>query len=198
MKTVEKYAFDGIVLEIPVVEQVVPLIQSIKRALGTKLLILVLPPVGLDEPNSRIFNVLKPLIDSVDRFSLNMYDYSTGPNAPTGWIQRCQDGIQDSLPALLPKVLMGIPFYGYDTKGMCTGMLADAHLMHCRTHCGSPVFRVASSRRAEASLARRSRRKLFYIPRFNPTDNNESIIEYIAHDMSIFHSISCIETNLFD
>lgn len=118
---VNQYGFDGIVLEIPVVEQVVSLIQAIKRALSAKLLILVIQPTHLDEEHSRIYEIIAPLMDFVDRFSLNMYDYSTGPNAPTEWIQRLKTSIRASLPTMLTKVLMGIPFYGYDDREPIVG-----------------------------------------------------------------------------
>ncbi|RHY28905.1 hypothetical protein DYB32_005612 [Aphanomyces invadans] len=52
----------------------------------------------------------------VHRFSMNAYDYSSmGPNAPLPWLKA-------TLEALKPlksneKFLIGLAFYGYDTRG---------------------------------------------------------------------------------
>lgn len=120
--TIRHYNLDGIVLEIPVVEQVVDLIQAIGRLLqqDDKKMLLVLSPMGLQEQDAKIYHVLRQILPAIDRFSLNMYDYSagrSGPNAPMPWIRACLDGIDAVLPELLGKILIGVPFYGYDTGG---------------------------------------------------------------------------------
>ncbi|KAJ0388937.1 hypothetical protein ATCC90586_010623 [Pythium insidiosum] len=57
------------------------------------------------------------LLPVVHRFSLNAYDFQVpGPNAPLPWISATIDQLTASERA---KVLVGIPFYGYDNRGAC-------------------------------------------------------------------------------
>lgn len=46
---------------------------------------------------------------------MNAYDFQTpGPNAPLPWVQSALDHMDDEQRA---KILMGLPFYGYDNRG---------------------------------------------------------------------------------
>ncbi|KAF1331166.1 hypothetical protein FI667_g4563, partial [Globisporangium splendens] len=105
----EKHAFDGFVFEIPVVEGTMDLLLRMGDAFqdAKKLLLLVL---------NRSTKGLLPL---VHRFSMNAYDYQTpGPNAPFLWLQTTLDALTD---AEKEKILLGVPFYGYDNTDAVTG-----------------------------------------------------------------------------
>lgn len=59
-----------------------------------------------------MFEALLPL---VHRFSMNAYDYQTpGPNAPFPWLRTTLNALTD---AEKEKILLGLPFYGYDNSG---------------------------------------------------------------------------------
>lgn len=121
LKLVYEHEFDGIVFEIPVREGTVDMLQQIGRAFRSadKLLILVLSRSTQDGTlpvTHELFNDLAPL---VHRFSLNAYDYNTpGPNAPISWLERT---LRKMSPMERQKILMGIPFYGYDNADPITG-----------------------------------------------------------------------------
>lgn len=59
-----------------------------------------------------MFDALLPF---VHRFSLNAYDFEApGPNAPFPWLRKTLDALTSAEKA---KVLLGLPFYGYDNRG---------------------------------------------------------------------------------
>ncbi|KAG3119782.1 hypothetical protein PI124_g2087 [Phytophthora idaei] len=118
---VNEHEFDGIVFEIPVMEGTVDMLQQIGRAFRAagKLLILVLSRSSQEGElpvTHEIFNELAPL---VHRFSMNAYDFSApGPNAPYPWLKKT---LEKMSPMERQKILMGIPFYGYDNGDAITG-----------------------------------------------------------------------------
>ncbi|KAL8003821.1 putative glycoside hydrolase family 18, catalytic domain, glycoside hydrolase superfamily [Plasmopara halstedii] len=121
LELVNKHEFDGIVFEIPVQEGTVDMLQQIGRAFraANKLLILVLSRCSQEGElpvTHEMFNELAPL---VHRFSINAYDYSMpGPNAPYTWLEKT---LKNMSPMERQKVLMGLPFYGYDNTDAITG-----------------------------------------------------------------------------
>ncbi|RLN50764.1 hypothetical protein BBJ28_00017306 [Nothophytophthora sp. Chile5] len=57
------------------------------------------------------------LAEVVHRFSMNAYDFVTpGPNAPYPWLQAT---LEKMSPLEREKMLVGLPFYGYDNSGAC-------------------------------------------------------------------------------
>ncbi|OQR97571.1 chitinase domain-containing protein 1 precursor, partial [Thraustotheca clavata] len=124
--------FDGIVLEIPVVEITVDLIQKLGKAMKKMncILVFVLPTSQRDVMmelfaidcnctrwQSYLGFILYRVMPNVDRFSVNAYDYSSsGPNAPLPWLEA-------TLSQLTPpsKFMMGLAFYGYDTNEAVIG-----------------------------------------------------------------------------
>lgn len=59
--------------------------------------------------------MFEALLPVVHRFSMNAYDYQTpGPNAPFAWLRMTLDALAD---AEKEKLLLGLPFYGYDNSG---------------------------------------------------------------------------------
>ena len=59
-----------------------------------------------------LFAELAPL---VHRFSMNAYDFGTpGPNAPYSWLAKT---LEKMSPMERQRILMGLPFYGYDNAG---------------------------------------------------------------------------------
>ncbi|KAG1709037.1 hypothetical protein DVH05_022667 [Phytophthora capsici] len=117
----EKHEFDGMVFEIPVTAGTLDMLQQMGRAFraADKLLILVLSRSSREGElpiTHELFNDLAPL---VHRFSMNAYDFSTpGPNAPYPWLK---ETLKKMSPMERQKVLMGIPFYGYDNTDAITG-----------------------------------------------------------------------------
>lgn len=84
-----------------------------------------------------MFDQLLPL---VHRFSMNAYDYQTpGPNAPFPWLRTTLDAFTD---AEKEKILLGIPFYGYDNTGMVASTFGPL-LAGCQMRTGTftlPLF----------------------------------------------------------
>lgn len=121
LELMEDFKFDGMVFEIPVMQGTVDMLQHIGRAFraADKLLILVLSRSSKEGElpvTHEIFNELAPL---VHRFSMNAYDFSMpGPNAPYPWLKKT---LEKMSPMERQKVLMGIPFYGYDNRDAITG-----------------------------------------------------------------------------
>jgi hypothetical protein len=64
-----------------------------------------------------LFYELAPV---VHRFSMNAYDFSApGPNAPYPWLKQTLEKLS---PMERQKLLMGLPFYGYDNNGRCASV----------------------------------------------------------------------------
>lgn len=142
LRAIEEYHFDGITLEIPLVPDAFPLIKVLGKAIhhfrnGT--FILVTPPAMMSaQGGSRqasaglTFAAFKSLSTSVDRWSVMTYDYSVhrgsaGPNTPMAWVRDviqsfARDAIDGREARLLSnKLLVGLPFYGYDNTDALVG-----------------------------------------------------------------------------
>ncbi|KAG7386203.1 Chitinase domain-containing protein 1 [Phytophthora pseudosyringae] len=121
LELANEHEFDGMVFEIPVMAGTVDMLQQMGRAFraADKLLILVLfrsSQEGELPVTHEIFAELAPL---VHRFSMNAYDFSVpGPNAPYPWLKKT---LEKMSPMERQKILMGIPFYGYDNADAITG-----------------------------------------------------------------------------
>ncbi|CAI5743257.1 unnamed protein product [Peronospora destructor] len=117
----DEHDFDGIVFEIPVMEETVDMLQQMARAFraADKLLILVLSRSSKDGEmpvTHELFNKLAPLVHC---FSMNAYDVSIpGPNAPYSWLKKT---LEKMSPMERQRILMGLPFYGYDNTEAITG-----------------------------------------------------------------------------
>lgn len=78
--------------------------------------ILTLPPMRNNEITPREFFTLSA---SFDKINLMTYDYSPahpGPNSPLPWISETLSNLFDGHEIEAKKILLGIPFYGYDYK----------------------------------------------------------------------------------
>nr|CCA23364.1 Ca2 :Cation Antiporter (CaCA) Family putative [Albugo laibachii Nc14] len=118
---VEAQAFDGVTLEIPLIPLVTNFIISLGGALqnAEKIFILVVGQSQQDGTPSISSDMLDRLASVVHRFSMNAYDYQApGPNAPLHWISNTLNRIS---PRHRAKLLIGIPFYGYDNNDAITG-----------------------------------------------------------------------------
>ncbi|KAG2524888.1 hypothetical protein JM16_004757 [Phytophthora kernoviae] len=125
LSLVEEHNFDGMVFEIPVMAGTVDMLQHMGRAFqeAQKMLILVLTKSSNDvnlrgelAVTHEIFAELAPL---VHRFSMNAYDFRTpGPNAPYSWLKAT---LEKMSPLQRQKILLGIPFYGYDNNDPIIG-----------------------------------------------------------------------------
>lgn len=165
LAAVVAHGFDGVVLESPTASVVYkPLITGMATALhshgGRKLyFIQVLPPTATDE-TGRVYAGIPPeayaeLATVCDGFSLMTYDYSSsrgfpdGPNAPLWW---AEESVRSLIPASLPpetaapllsKLLLGVPFYGYDSG---EAILGPAFLKLLQAH---PHERMKYEKKAE-------------------------------------------------
>lgn len=83
-----------------------------------------------------MFDELLPL---VHRFSMNAYDLQMpGPNAPLPWLRTTLDALT---PDERAKILMGLPFYGYDNAGArpCAASYSSFNGSYaCTSSCSSP------------------------------------------------------------
>jgi Predicted glycosyl hydrolase len=78
--------------------------------------ILTLPPMRSNEITSQEF---LQLIHYFDRINLMTYDFSpmkSGPNNPLPWISDTIDNLIQENEIDFKKILLGLPFYGYDYK----------------------------------------------------------------------------------
>ena len=127
INVINKYAFDGVVLEVwsqlggQAKPQLTKLIQKIGKKIRSKnkIFILVIPPpvYAGNAPGMFSEEDFDNLVDYVDYFSLMTYDYSSpakpGPNAHYGWMKQCVEKLdKDSFHR--DKILLGLNFYGYD------------------------------------------------------------------------------------
>ncbi|EQC35169.1 hypothetical protein SDRG_07401 [Saprolegnia diclina VS20] len=129
LREVETHHFDGLTLEVPIVDVTVPFIKALGKALAKakRLLLLVLPTSQRNGQLSVDARHLQAVLPYVHRISVNAYDYSSmGPNAPLPWLQA-------TLQQLTPphKLLMGLAFYGYDTN---EAVIASTYLTLLQTH----------------------------------------------------------------
>lgn len=129
--TVVAHSFDGVVLEVPlqhpaVVNQFVPRLTAAlgevpSPALGSAKLILVVGP-GAVQPAA-----MAALAAHAHRFSVMTYDHSAhrgrpGPNAPLKWCKDVMDALAPSpSESVRSKLLLGVPFYGYDNTEAVLG-----------------------------------------------------------------------------
>ncbi|KAG7398061.1 Chitinase domain-containing protein 1 [Phytophthora boehmeriae] len=121
LKLVEKHGFDGMVFEIPVMAGTVDMLQHMGRAFqeAQKLLILVLTKSSNDGELAVTHEIFADLAPLVHRFSMNAYDFRMpGPNAPYSWLKAT---LEKMLPLEREKILLGIPFYGYDNNDAIIG-----------------------------------------------------------------------------
>lgn len=133
---VRRHSLDGLVLELPNIRAYTDWLSRLCSRLHS----IQLPPVGsLSLHNGLCLAVLRPPVtgeggriiggttvqefqevaDLVDRISLMTYDFSVsngraGPNAPLVWMQHCVEVLTQQEPNLRQKILLGMPFYGYD------------------------------------------------------------------------------------
>lgn len=124
-------AFDGFVFEIPVSAGTLDLLMRMGDAFHDAgiLLLLVLVRASNDGRLPVTPGMMDQLEPYVHRYSMNAYDFQTsGPNAPYQWIQGTLDRFREKDRK---KILMGIPFYGYDNSDAIVG---DTHLDHLRDY----------------------------------------------------------------
>lgn len=117
----EKHQFDGYVVEIPVIPITVDFLAHIGKALhkSKRKLIVVLTRSGNKGEFPVAAELMNKLLPAVDRFSMNAYDYQApGPNAPLPWITRTLERMPNRVKR---KMLMGLPFYGYDNQDAIVG-----------------------------------------------------------------------------
>jgi len=128
----ETNQYDGIVLDGGHVtgmienfrQNLINFIIDLSKRLREKKLsfIFVLSPYVATEGNVGFSSYdYKLLSEYVDAFSVMSYDHSrsTGPNAPIYWQTSLVNNLlgTDTSPSLSSKLLLGIPFYGYDWNG---------------------------------------------------------------------------------
>nr|BAJ99671.1 predicted protein [Hordeum vulgare subsp. vulgare] len=158
VKQCKDNGFDGIVLDTANLgmrlgnEHLDERLLTFYQNLGTALhknkwtFILVEPPSRGRRASfeSRDFMSLAPF---VDHFSLMTYDFSgntEGPNAPLTWmVENALSLIPPSMRSdeeLTQKLLLGVPFYGYDFKnGMSNAITANTYLGLLKEH--KPKFK---------------------------------------------------------
>ncbi|DAZ98379.1 TPA: hypothetical protein N0F65_000698, partial [Lagenidium giganteum] len=113
----DKHKFEGYVFEIPVVEGTIELLLRIGEALqrSKRLLIVVLTRSSNSGELPITHEVFKQLLPVVHRFAMNAYDVRLpGPNSPFPWLEETLAQLDDDERE---KMLMGLPFYGYDNHG---------------------------------------------------------------------------------
>ncbi|RLN87810.1 hypothetical protein BBJ28_00011733, partial [Nothophytophthora sp. Chile5] len=116
---VAEHGFDGVVFEIPVMAGTMDMLLQMGRAFqaAKKLLILVLSRGSNEGELPVTHEMFAELAEVVHRFSMNAYDFATpGPNAPYPWLQAT---LEKMSPLEREKMLVGLPFYGYDNSGAC-------------------------------------------------------------------------------
>uniref|UniRef100_M4BQ23 Chitinase domain-containing protein 1 n=1 Tax=Hyaloperonospora arabidopsidis (strain Emoy2) TaxID=559515 RepID=M4BQ23_HYAAE len=116
-----EHDFDGIVFEIPVMQGTLDMLRQLARAFraADKLFILVLPRSSNDGEMPMTHELFAELAPLVHRFSMNAYDFGTpGPNAPYSWLAKT---LEKMSPMERQRILMGLPFYGYDNADAITG-----------------------------------------------------------------------------
>ncbi|TYZ64743.1 hypothetical protein PybrP1_004286 [[Pythium] brassicae (nom. inval.)] len=117
----ERHALDGFVFEIPVAEGTMDLLQRMGAAFrdANKLLLVVLNRSSKDGKLPITHAMFETLLPLVHRFSMNAYDFQApGPNAPLPWLRKTLDALTSDEKQ---KLLLGIPFYGYDNRDAVTG-----------------------------------------------------------------------------
>ncbi|KAI9912655.1 hypothetical protein PsorP6_004843 [Peronosclerospora sorghi] len=123
LELMNKHTFDGMVFEVPVIGGTVDMLQQMARAFQevNKLLILVLSRSSKDGEMSVTHEIFAELAPLVHRFSMNAYDFATpGPNAPYWWLEKT---LRKMSPMERQRILMGVPFYGYDNTDAITGSM---------------------------------------------------------------------------
>ncbi|KAE9032006.1 hypothetical protein PR003_g8808 [Phytophthora rubi] len=116
-----EHDFDGMVFEIPVTAGTLHMLQLMGRAFraADKLLILVLSRSSNEGELPVTHEIFADLAPLVHRFSMNAYDFSApGPNAPYPWLKKT---LEKMSPMERQKILLGVPFYGYDNGDAITG-----------------------------------------------------------------------------
>jgi hypothetical protein len=110
----------GFTLEIPLNEMMVAvsLPRILKAAVSDIAIVFVLPPLELDPQDSRSKQALESLSLAVDRFSVMTYDNDRNGKAiaPIEWVSKVMRGLL-TVPSLHPKLLLGLPHYGWRTGG---------------------------------------------------------------------------------
>jgi chitinase domain-containing protein 1 len=142
VREVEKWVYDGVVLEVGAPHVFGGLIRVVGEELrdGGKEVVLVVPPRHgpEDARGEPVFGreQVEELGDSVDSFLVMTYDHAlavgrAGPNSPLGWVEEVVGGLVgleldegdgereqeeedlDEEKKRASKILMGLPFYGY-------------------------------------------------------------------------------------
>ena len=135
---VRQHQLDGLVLELPNIQSYIGWLSRLCSRLRS---IQVLSPQGQAGPAAAgvCIAVLRPPVTGdnghivagttvadfkavatvSDRVSLMTYDFSVsngraGPNAPLVWMRHCVEVLTRQDLALKRKILLGLPFYGYD------------------------------------------------------------------------------------
>ncbi|TMW62492.1 hypothetical protein Poli38472_005110 [Pythium oligandrum] len=134
VKLARERALDGFVFEIPIIPGTMDMLLRVGEALqdADKLLLLVLTRSSNEGALPVTHEMLIDLLPVVHRFTMNAYDYHLpGPNAPLDWIESTLEHFTDNEK---PKILMGIPFYGYDGHDAIVG---SSFAQTLKTHAGS-------------------------------------------------------------
>ncbi len=127
---VHQHTLNGLVLELPNIEVYVSWLsrlcsrlRSIETPAGPGRCIAVLRPPVTDEKGAIVAGTTAEHFESVgqvvDRISLMTYDFSVsyrraGPNAPLVWMKHCVQVLTQASDKYKSKILLGLPFYGYD------------------------------------------------------------------------------------
>ncbi|KNB45706.1 chitinase domain-containing protein 1 [Blastocystis sp. subtype 4] len=109
--SLNQYQFDGFVFELGFADSILPILYDLRETIEEKEMILVVHPQSLSVMKQNVM-FMTQLNDLVDYVILMTYDYSvhqgrSGPNAP--------------IEISFQHVLLGIPFYGYDSSEAVTG-----------------------------------------------------------------------------
>ncbi|GLD99222.1 hypothetical protein PINS_up007940 [Pythium insidiosum] len=130
LRVTQDEGFDGLVFEIPIIAGTMELLVRTGEAFteAGKLLLLVLTRSSNEGQLPVTHEMMEQLLPVVHRFTMNAYDFQTpGPNAPMPWIAATIDHFTE---AEKEKILMGIPFYGYDNRDAVTGSSYIKSLQH--------------------------------------------------------------------
>jgi hypothetical protein len=90
--------------------------HALKSADSSIKIVSVLPPVVVNPEDEQALSTLSKLSQAVDRLSIMTYDRDRNgnPNSPLEWVASVMTSLVQ-VPGLQPKLLLGIPMYGWRT-----------------------------------------------------------------------------------
>jgi chitinase domain-containing protein 1 len=132
---VRQHSLDGLVVELPSVTRYIPWLSRLCSRLHSIpssapshqhdacICVVVLRPPAFGASGSVVGGTTASEFGQVasfaDRVSLMTYDFSVshgraGPNSPMPWVRHVVQVLLKGQEELAPKILLGLPFYGYD------------------------------------------------------------------------------------